>query len=71
MDNREIHFVINTTEGSQAVVDWPLCAGPPLTSIAYFTTLRGAESRARAIAVQKRGDLRVASLQSYVAVPVS
>ena len=72
MDNREIHFVINTTEGSQAVVDSASLRRAALTNgIAYFTTLRGAKAALEAIAVQKRGDLRVASLQSYVAVPTT
>ena len=43
MDNREIQFVINTTEGTQAVEDsQSLRRAALMNQIAYFTTLRGA-----------------------------
>jgi carbamoyl-phosphate synthase large subunit len=67
MDNGEIQFVINTTEGAQAVKDsQSLRRAALMNSIAYFTTLRGARAALEAIAVAKRGDLRVQSLQRYV-----
>jgi carbamoyl-phosphate synthase large subunit len=66
MDNHEIQFVINTTEGRQAIEDSVSLRRAALTNgIAYFTTLRGAKAALEAMAVQKRGDMRVASLQSY------
>jgi carbamoyl-phosphate synthase large subunit len=66
MDNREIHLVINTTEGAQAIQDSvSLRRAALMNGIAYQTTLRGARAALEAIAVAKRGDLRVASLQKY------
>jgi carbamoyl-phosphate synthase large subunit len=66
MDNREIALVINTTEGTQAIQDSvSLRRAALMNGIAYQTTLRGARAALEAIAVAKRGDLRVASLQNY------
>ena len=68
MDNGEIQFVINTTEGAQAIQDsQSLRRAALMNGIAYYTTLRGARAALEAIAVEKRGDLRVQSLQRYVA----
>ena len=67
IDNREIQLVINTTEGAQAILDsQSLRRSALMTGVAYQTTLRGAKAALEAIAVAKRGDLRVAPLQSYV-----
>ncbi|TMQ19392.1 MAG: ATP-grasp domain-containing protein [Deltaproteobacteria bacterium] len=66
MDNREIELVINTTEGTQAIQDSvSLRRAALMNGIAYQTTLRGARAALEAIAVAKRGDIRVASLQTY------
>jgi carbamoyl-phosphate synthase large subunit len=66
MDNREIQLVINTTEGAQAIQDSvSLRRAALMNGIAYQTTLRGARAALEAIAVAKRGDIRVASLQKY------
>jgi carbamoyl-phosphate synthase large subunit len=66
MDNREIELVINTTEGTQAIQDSvSLRRAALMNGIAYQTTLRGARAALEAIAVAKRGDLRVTSLQTY------
>ena len=66
MDNHEIHLVINTTEGPQAIQDsQSLRRAALMNNIAYQTTLRGARAALEAIAVAKRGDLRVAPLQQY------
>ncbi|MGE0870241.1 MAG: carbamoyl-phosphate synthase large subunit [Kofleriaceae bacterium] len=68
MDNGEIQLVINTTEGAQAILDsQSLRRAALMNSIAYQTTLRGAKAALEAIAVAKRGDLRVAPLQKYAA----
>jgi carbamoyl-phosphate synthase large subunit len=66
MNNREIELVINTTEGAQAIQDsvW-LRRAALMNGIAYQTTLRGARAALEAIAVAKRNDLRVRSLQAY------
>jgi carbamoyl-phosphate synthase large subunit len=69
MDNHEIHLVINTTEGVQAIQDSrSLRRAALMNNIAYQTTLRGARAALEAIAVAKRGDLRVAPLQRYGAL---
>lgn len=66
MDNGEIQVVINTTEGAQAIVDSiSLRRAALMNNLTYFTTLRGAKAALEAIAVQKRGDLRVRALQAY------
>jgi carbamoyl-phosphate synthase large subunit len=66
MDNREIQFVVNTTEGAQAIQDSrSLRRAALMNHIAYQTTLRGARAALEAIAVTKRGDLRVQPLQHY------
>jgi carbamoyl-phosphate synthase large subunit len=66
MNNREIALVINTTEGTQAIQDSvSLRRAALMNGIAYQTTLRGARAALEAIAVAKRGDIRVTSLQTY------
>jgi carbamoyl-phosphate synthase large subunit len=66
MDNHEIDFVINTTEGTQAIVDsQSLRRAALMNGIAYYTTVRAARAALEAIAVEKRGDLRVQPLQRY------
>jgi carbamoyl-phosphate synthase large subunit len=66
MDNHEIDFVINTTEGTQAIEDsQSLRRAALMNGIAYYTTLRAARAALEAIAVEKRGDLRVQPLQKY------
>ncbi len=66
MANGEIDLVVNTTEGTQAIVDSRSLRRTALVcSIAYFTTMRGARAAVEAIALQKRGALSVTPLQSY------
>ena len=66
IDNREIQFVVNTTEGAQAILDSrSLRRAALINNVAYQTTIRGARAALEAIAVAKRNDLRVAPLQSY------
>jgi len=66
MDNHEIDFVINTTEGAQAIQDsQSLRRAALMNGIAYYTTLRAARAALEAIAVEKRGDMRVQPLQAY------
>ncbi len=66
MDSGEVHFVINTTEGAQAIQDSQSLRRAALTNgIAYFTTLRGARAALEAIAVTKYEDLQVQALQRY------
>jgi carbamoyl-phosphate synthase large subunit len=69
MDNGEIHFVINTTEGAQAIHDsQSLRRAALMNGIAYYTTLRAARAALEAIAVEKRNDMRVSPLQKYAGV---
>jgi carbamoyl-phosphate synthase large subunit len=66
MNNHEIDFVINTTEGTQAIQDsLSLRRAALMNGIAYYTTLRAARAAVEAIAVEKRNDLRVQPLQGY------
>ncbi|HEY1548754.1 MAG TPA: carbamoyl-phosphate synthase large subunit, partial [Kofleriaceae bacterium] len=66
MDNHEIDFVVNTTEGGQAIVDsQSLRRACLMNGIAYYTTLRAARAALEAIAIEKRGELRVLPLQAY------
>ncbi|HEX4417149.1 MAG TPA: carbamoyl-phosphate synthase large subunit [Kofleriaceae bacterium] len=66
MNNGEIALVINTTEGGEAIQDSvSLRRAALMNNIAYQTTLRGARAALEAIAVAKRDDLRVTSLQAY------
>jgi carbamoyl-phosphate synthase large subunit len=70
MDNREIDFVINTTEGAQAIHDsQSLRRAALMNGIAYYTTLRAAKAALEAIAVEKRNDMRVQALQLYSQEP--
>ncbi|WP_310619027.1 carbamoyl-phosphate synthase large subunit [Flexibacterium corallicola] len=64
--NGEVHLVINTTEGAQALSDSrSLRQAALMNKVPYYTTLAGAAAVARAIAAYKAGDLEVRPLQSY------
>jgi carbamoyl-phosphate synthase large subunit len=66
MDNREIDFVVNTTEGAQAILDsQSLRRGALRNGIAYFTTIRGARAALEAITLARAQALRVCALQGY------
>ncbi len=66
IDNHEIDFVINTTEGAQAIQDsQSLRRAALMNNIAYYTTVRAARAALEAIAVAKRNDMRVQPLQFY------
>jgi len=66
MDNHEIDFVVNTTEGAQAILDsQSLRRGALRNGLAYFTTIRGARAALEAIALLRREPLQVCSLQGY------
>jgi len=66
MDNHEIDFVVNTTEGAQAILDSrSLRRGALRNGIAYFTTIRGARAALGAIDLQRREALQVCALQGY------
>ena len=64
--NGEIHLVVNTTEGAQAIADsYELRRSALEYKIPYFTTIAGSQAMLRAIAALKSGSLAVATLQSY------
>jgi carbamoyl-phosphate synthase large subunit len=66
MENGEIDMVVNTTDGSKAIVDsHSLRRTALLCRISYFTTIRAARAAVQAIAARAREELRVAPLQSY------
>jgi len=61
--NGDIHFIINTTEGRQAVTDsYTIRRAALRFAVPYTTTLAGAEATCLALAVT--GEPRVRSLQS-------
>jgi carbamoyl-phosphate synthase large subunit len=66
MESGDIDFVVNTTEGTQAIADSQSLRRAALVGgIAYFTTIRGARAALEAMTVQKTSELQVASLQTY------
>ena len=66
MMNGQIHLVVNTTEGSQAVKDSFSIRHTALTrNIPHYTTVAGARAAVEAIEALRRGTLDVAPLQSY------
>ena len=66
MISGDIHMVINTTEGSQALKDSFDIRHTALTrNIPHYTTIPGARAAVHAISALKQGALEVAPLQSY------
>ncbi|WP_404383705.1 carbamoyl-phosphate synthase large subunit [Caenispirillum salinarum] len=66
MVSGDVHVVVNTTEGAQALKDSFDIRQTALTrNIAHYTTIPGAQAAVDAIEAVKRGALDVASLQSY------
>ncbi|MEZ4360076.1 MAG: carbamoyl-phosphate synthase large subunit [Kofleriaceae bacterium] len=66
IENGEVAFVINTTEGVQSTLDSQSLRRAALVhSIAYFTTLRGATAAVEAIRLGARDTLQVLPLQVY------
>ena len=62
----QIAMVINTTEGSQAIIDSrSLRRQTLLSGIPYFTTIAAASAAVAAIESRKQGPLSVCSLQEY------
>jgi carbamoyl-phosphate synthase large subunit len=64
--NSEIHLVINTTEGAQALADSrSLRQAALLHKVPYYTTLSGARAAALGIEALVDGQFQVRPLQSY------
>ncbi|MBY7648999.1 MAG: carbamoyl phosphate synthase large subunit [Candidatus Liberibacter europaeus] len=66
ISNRQVHLVINTTEGSKAIEDSKsLRRATLIRKIPYYTTIAGAEAATQAIRALKEDGLEVYTLQSY------
>jgi len=66
LQNGEIHMVVNTTEGAQAISDSKsLRRATLLSGIPYFTTIAGAAAAVGAIEVSGDGAITVRTLQEY------
>ena len=66
MKSGDVHLVLNTTEGAQAVADSFALRRAALTHhIPYYTTVPGAQAAVQAVVALKSGQLEVAPLQSY------
>jgi carbamoyl-phosphate synthase large subunit len=65
--NGDVHMVINTTEGAQAIKDsLSIRRAALMNNVPHYTTIAGAAATVDAIAALKEGDgLEVAPLQSY------
>jgi len=64
--NDEVHLVINTTEGDQAIEDSYSIRRETLTQgIPYYTTIAGAYAASEAIAALRAESLDVRALQAY------
>jgi carbamoyl-phosphate synthase large subunit len=64
--NGEIAMLINTTEGQQAIRDsYTLRRAALMARLPYYTTLPGARAVVQALPRVIKGELEVASLQSY------
>ncbi|HUD50588.1 ATP-grasp domain-containing protein, partial [Parvibaculum sp.] len=64
--NGEVALVFNTTEGAQAVADsMSLRRAALMMKVPYYTTIAGARAAVEGIDAIRKGQLEVASLQSY------
>ncbi len=66
INNGEVHLVINTTEGAQAIADsFSIRRSALVNNLPHYTTMAGAAAAVDAIEVLLGGGLEVAPLQSY------
>jgi carbamoyl-phosphate synthase large subunit len=64
--NGEVQFVVNTTEGAQALADSKsLRRAALIHKVPYYTTIAGAIAASRGIAAVRAGSLEVRPLQTY------
>ncbi len=62
----QVDLIFNTTEGAQAIADsFSLRRAALMGNVPYYTTVAGSRAAVNAIAALRRGNLEVASLQSY------
>ncbi|MEQ9152880.1 MAG: carbamoyl-phosphate synthase large subunit [Parvibaculum sp.] len=65
--NGEVQLVFNTTEGAQALADsMSLRRAALMMKVPYYTTVAGARAAVEGIDAIRKGQLEVASLQSYI-----
>ncbi|ABS63927.1 carbamoyl-phosphate synthase, large subunit [Parvibaculum lavamentivorans DS-1] len=65
--NGEVALVFNTTEGAQALSDsMSLRRSALMMKVPYYTTVAGARAAVEGIDAIRKGQLEVASLQSYI-----
>ncbi len=66
MANGQVDIVVNTTEGTQAILDSHSLRRTALTcGISYFTTIRAANAAVSAIEARRTEGIRVQALQQY------
>ncbi len=66
INDGDVHLVINTTEGAQAIADsFSIRRAALVNNISYYTTIAGAAAAVGAIESLTKGGLDVAPLQSY------
>ncbi len=66
INDGDVHLVINTTEGAQAIADsFSIRRAALVNNISYYTTIAGAAAAVSAIESLTKGGLDVAPLQSY------
>ncbi|MFQ5763411.1 MAG: carbamoyl-phosphate synthase large subunit [Rhodospirillales bacterium] len=62
----DVHLVINTTEGAQAIVDsYSIRRSALINNVPHYTTMSGAAAAVDAIEAMSQGALEVAPLQAY------
>ena len=65
--NGDVALVFNTTEGAQALADsMSLRRAALIMKVPYYTTVAGARAAVEGIDAIRKGQLEVASLQSYI-----
>jgi carbamoyl-phosphate synthase large subunit len=66
MTNGQVQLIVNTTEGSQSLVDSASIRQTALSqNISYYTTLSGARAAVQGIRVLKQRPLEAGALQTY------
>ena len=62
----DVHLVINTTEGAQAIADsYSIRRSALISNVPHYTTMTGASAAVAAIEAMTRSTLEVAPLQAY------
>ena len=65
--NGDVHLVLNTTQGAQAVADsFSIRREALMHNIAYYTTVAGAKAVADSIVLLQKQELTVKPIQDYL-----